>query len=53
MPARTAVRMLAPIKQLYPLQYKFDFWMFLREISHEFNGTHDKLVMAQNLKDIL
>ena len=36
-----------------PLQYKFDFWMCIRGISHGFNGTHDKLVMARNLKDIL
>ena len=36
-----------------PLQYKFDFLMFIRGISHGFNGTHDKLVMARNLKDIL
>ena len=36
-----------------PLQYKFDFWMFIRGISNGFNGTHDKLVMALNLKDIL
>ena len=41
------MRMLAPIN---PLQYKFDFWMLIRGISHGFNGTHDKLV---NLKDIL
>ena len=26
--------------------------MFIRGISHGFNGTHDKLVMARNLKDI-
>ena len=36
-----------------PLQYKFDFLMFIRGISHGFNGTHDKLVMARILKDIL
>ena len=36
-----------------PLQYKLDFWMFIRGISHGFNGTQDKLVMARNLKDIL
>ena len=50
------MRMLAPINQFFndnPLQYKFDFWMFIRGISHGFNGTHDKLVMARNLKDIL
>ena len=35
------------------LQYKFIFWMFISGISHGFNGTHDKLVMARNLKDIL
>ena len=35
-----------------PLRYIFDFWMFIRGISHGFNGTHDKLVMALNLKDI-
>ena len=35
-----------------PLQYIFDFWMFIRGISHGFNGTHDKLVMARNLKYI-
>ena len=34
------------------LQYKLDFWMFIRGISHGFNGTHDKLEMARNLKDI-
>ena len=27
--------------------------MFIRGISHGFNGTHDKLVMSRNLKDIL
>ena len=27
--------------------------MFIRGISHGFNGTHDKLLMARNLKDIL
>ena len=50
------MRMLAPINQfltMNPLQYKYDFWMFIRGISHGFNGTHDKLVMARNLKDIL
>ena len=36
-----------------PLRYKFDFWVFIRGISHEFNGIHDKLAMARNLKDIL
>ena len=47
--------MLAPVNQLLtmnPLQYKFDFWMFICGISHGFNGTHDKLVMAPILKDI-
>ena len=50
------MRMLAPINQLFNYEsigYKFDFWMFIRGISHGFNGTHDKLVMARNLKDIL
>ena len=41
-----------------PLQYKFDFWMFICGWlkcggSLGFNGTPDKLVMARNLKDIL
>ena len=36
-----------------PFQYKFDFWIFIRGIRHGFNGTHDTLVMARNLKDIL
>ena len=36
-----------------PLQYKIDFLMFIRGISHGYNGTHDKLVMALNLKDFL
>ena len=35
-----------------PLQYKFDFWMFIRGIGHGFTGTHNKLVMARNLMDI-
>ena len=35
-----------------PLRYKLDFWMFIRGISHGFNGTHDKLVMTRNLRDI-
>ena len=51
-----AVRMPAPINQLLmmnPLQYKVYFWMFIRGISHGFNGTQDSLVMAQNFKDIL
>ena len=41
------------ILTLNPLQYKFDFWMYIRGISHGFNGTHAKLVMARNLTDIL
>ena len=50
------MRMLAPIinfLMMNPLRYKFDFLMFIRGISHGFNGTHDKFVMARNLKDIL
>ena len=28
------------------------FWMFIREISHGFNGTQDYLVMGRNFKYI-
>ena len=55
-PTRKVVRMLAPINQLFndeSIAVQIDFWMFIRGISHGFNGTHDKLVMARNLKDIL
>ena len=44
-PGRLCVCSLQKINFLTmnPLQYKFDFWMFIRGISHGFNGTHDKL----------
>ena len=41
--ARMAVRMPTPINQFFndELQYKLYFLMFIRGISHGFNGTQD------------